>query len=442
LLAQQSRTAALYQDGAAALFTGGREPQPERGNNAMSTTAPAGNGAGQVGDLFSGFAAQAVKLPAVPGPDANAAAAYSLGWSVGDALTWCEHKTSAHLKKVAGVPDGTARWNLLIDQILFRCGQLQAHLTGNPAPLDLSVAGAECSRLHLDPAPAADAVNGAVNDKVDDVKGLKTGIAEVLWATESSLAKAYELGLEMQDMCAGPIADGEKSVVDSVASHAKSIHKSLITLASKLPPNAAHATDNSLRLWGASLHAGGEEDATGLLHQGWRWHAVLSGEVGGKDGLRLSDYIGAADGLSRQLRQIALQAVRRFKWSLLVAVIVILLGVAAICFGTSGSVGAGITAVLATLGVTWKGIGEFLGRAMARGEEQLWEAELDWAIAYRFTKLRNPPQGKALGRRSVVLADDRPIKAHLARYNEWKANWPDVDLTPSKVQPDKPAPRA
>jgi hypothetical protein len=77
------------------------------------------------------------------------------------------------------------------------------------------------------------------------------------------------------------------------------------------------------------------------------------------------------------------------------------------------SVGAGITAVLASFGVTWKAIGEFFGRAAATGEAQLWDAELDWAIAYRFTVLRDA--------------------------NQLKTKWPDVDLTPEKVRPEPAA---
>ncbi len=404
----------------------------------MSTTAPGkSNGAGKVSDLFAELATQALKLPAVPVSDANVANAYALGWSVGDALTWCERQTSAHLTEVDGVDPGPPRWNLLIDQIVFQCAQLHAHLANNSPPLDLSVAQTGCSDLPLDSNSAAD-VNAAVTGKSDAVTRLNASIVEVLWATERELAKAYQLGREMQDMCAGPIA-GAATVVDSVANHADNVHKLLITLASKLPPNAAHATDNSLRLWAASLHAGGQEDPKGLLTQGWHWHTVLSGEVAGKDGLRLSDYIAAAEGLSQQLRQIAGQAARRFWWLIAIALVVAGIGVYLIILDTKGSVGAGITAVLASFGVTWKAVGEFFGRAAATGEAQLWDAELDWAIAYRFTVLRNPPKASQLRPWSKLLSDDRSTKAHLVRYNQLKAKWPDVDLTPDKVRPDAAA---
>lgn len=51
-------------------------------------TKAAKNGPGTTSDALTAFEAQAAKLlPAEPTPDANVAAAYTLGWAVGDALT-------------------------------------------------------------------------------------------------------------------------------------------------------------------------------------------------------------------------------------------------------------------------------------------------------------------------------------------------------------------
>jgi hypothetical protein len=386
------------------------------------------NVAGQVSDVLAGFVAQVGKLPAGPTPDANVASAYALGWAVGDALTWCEHGTSSHVRVVPDLDKGVGLWNLLINQVTFHCDQLHTHLKDNDPPLDLSVELKACDPLHLDSATPLAGVSAAVKGKDDTVKKLHAGIVEVLWSTESALGKAYQLGRAMEAMCATPTADGTIMVKDSVKTNADAVHKLLTTLASKLPSNAAHATDNSLRLWSASLSAGGVETPEDLLHQGWRWREVLAGEVAGKDGLRLSDYIGAADSVAGKLKQVAGQAARRFAWLLVIALLVAVAGVVLIFLDTKGTVGAGIAAVLAALGVTWKGIGEFFGRAAAKGEDQLWAAEVDWAIAYRFTVLRHPPTDAQLSRRSSLLANDRPTKEHLARYKQWKANWPDVNF--------------
>jgi hypothetical protein len=50
-------------------------------------------------DALAAFAAQAVKVPAGPAPDANAAVAYALGWTVGEALTWATFGNTAHLEE-------------------------------------------------------------------------------------------------------------------------------------------------------------------------------------------------------------------------------------------------------------------------------------------------------------------------------------------------------
>ena len=183
---------------------------------------------------------------------------------------------------------------------------------------------------------------------------------------------------------------------------------------------------SDLRLWSASLRAGGVESPADLLRQGRRWHDVLAGEVSGKDGLRLTDYVAAADSVAGKLGQTARQVAARFKLWLIVAFFVAIGGILLIIWGARGAIGAGIATVLATFGLTWKGIGEFFGRVAAKGEQQLWDAEIDWAIAYRFTVLRHLPTDNQLKPRSNALNIDQPTKEHLRRYKQWKKNWPDV----------------
>src|SRR5215469_18889601 len=155
----------------------------------------------------------------------------------------------------------------------------------------------------------------------------------------------------MEQICATPLATQSTTVSppvlptkvsDSVKAHNAEIHRLLTALASKLPANAAHATDNSLRLWSASLGAGGEESPEDLLQQGRRWHDVLAGEVSGKDGLRLTDYVAAADSVAGKLGQTARQVAARFKVWLIVAVLVAVGGVLLIIWGARGAIGAGV----------------------------------------------------------------------------------------------------
>jgi hypothetical protein len=394
------------------------------------------DGPGTISDALSAFEAQAAKLPAEPKPDANVAVAYALGWAVGDALTCTKYQVFDHLVKVPELAAPAAQWNLLVHQILSSCGHLNNHLKSAKADLNLSRELRTAASLLLDPLPAdAKTAVGAEGEKVME---LHTGILAVLWSVASPLAKSYQLGHEMEQMCVVPLAESSTTVSgpvrpttvsDSIKAHNAEVHRLLIALASKLPANAAHATDNSLRLWSASLSAGGAESPEDLLAQGRRWHDVLAAEVSGKDGLRLTDYVAAADSVAGKLWQTARQVAARFKVWLIVAVVLALVGIGLIIWGAKGALGAGIATLLATFGLTWKGIGEFFGRVAAKGEEQLWDAEMDWAIAYRFTVLRNPPADNKLKPRSTELNIDQPTKEHLRRYKQWKKNWPDV-LTP------------
>lgn len=387
-------------------------------------TSAAKNGPGTISDALAAFEAQAAKLPAEPVPDANVAVAYALGWAVGDALTCATYQVFEHLVKVPQFDAPADQWNLLVNQIISHCGHLNDHLKSTHADFDLSAQLTTGATLRLDPIPGD--VKTAVGAKSATTTELHIGILTVLWSVASPLAKSYQLGHDMEQMCAAPVADPSTTVSASVKSHDAEIHRLLTALASKLPANAAHATDNSLRLWSASLGAGGEESAGDLLHQGRRWHDVLAGDVSGKDGLRLTDYVAAADSVAGKLWQTARQVVARFKVWLIVAVLVAAAAIVLIVIGTRGTIGAGITALLATFGLTWKGIGEFFGRAAANAEDQLWDAEIDWAIAYRFTVLRHPPADNQLKPRSKALTIDQPTKEHLRRYKQWKKSWPDV----------------
>ena len=398
-------------------------------------TRAAKNGPGTFSDAFAAFEAQASKLPAEPAPDANVAVAYALGWAVGNAVTCAKYQVFDHLVQVPLLDAPADQWKLQVHQILSRCAHLNNHLESLKADLDLSAElGNAAGLLLADPPPSN--VGEAVGAKNGQVTDLHTGILSVLWSVASTLAKSYQLGYEMEQMCATPIAEKSTTVdlpappitvSDSVKAYNADVHRLLTALASRLPPNAAHATDNSLRLWSASLEAGGTESAEDLLHQGRRWRDVLAGEVSGKDGLRLTDYVAAADSVAGKLWQTARQAAVRFKGLLIVAVVAALIGIGLIIWGAKGWLGAGIATVLATFGLTWKGIGEFFGRAAGKGEQQLWDAEIDWAIAYRFTILSNPPADDKLKPRSKALPTiDKPTKEHLLRYKQWKKNWPDV----------------
>jgi len=99
--------------------------------------------------------------------------------------------------------------------------------------------------------------------------------------------------------------------------------------------------------------------------------------------------------------------------------------------------------VIAAFGLTWKGIGEFFGRAAAKAEQKLWTLRSTGRVAYRFTILRLPGDGQSrkersraikkrsrgLKRQSGELKWDKTTTEHMRRYMQWKDRWPDVDFT-------------
>ena len=354
-------------------------------------------------------------------PNPSVAIAYALGWAVGDASTCVKYQVFDHLVRVPELDAPFSQWNLLAHQILFRCGQLNDHLKSARADLDLSAELKTATDLLVDSPPGD--VKTAVGAKSETVMELHTGILAVLWPVASPLAKSYQLGHEMEQMCATPLAEPSTTVGASVKAHNAQVHRLLTVLASRLPASAAHAVNYSLRLWSASLSAGGQESVEDLLQQGRRWHDVLAGDVSGKDLLRPRDYGAVAEGFTRRLWQIAQLVGGRLARLLVVTA---LGGIGLIIWGTRGAISAGIAALVATLGLAWQVTSQFFGRVGARGEERLWDAEFEWAIAYRFTILRNPPADNQLRPRSRALFIDQPTKEHLRRYKQWKRNWPDV----------------
>ena len=161
---------------------------------------------------------------------------------------------------------------------------------------------------------------------------------------------------------------------------------------------------------------------------------MLAGDVAGQDGLRLGDYPAAADSVTDKLWKTARQVVRRFAVWLIVALVIAAAGIVLIIVGTRGPVSADIASVVAAFGLTWKGIGEFFGRAAA-GEAQLWDAEIDLAIAHRFTIAKYPTKEQL--KRPGVLENDQPMKGYMRRHQQWKGTWPDVRL-PETTKPEIP----
>lgn len=252
-------------------------------------------------------------------------------------------------------------------------------------------------------------VNGEDHVRESNLRTLHVELFSTLTAADVRLGKAYGLGRALSDTCRSP-RDHDELTRRFKPSRIARLRNELDDLATAFPPHAANAVNRALCRWSETLwpaetpaaparrrpHRPGRlraraappelpaerELLTCARRQGQMWRALLSGEKNGEDMLRPSDYVRAAGQALDEVRDLTRQLVRSFP---LVATLVVLLFVGGIALmvgaTSSGSTLAGAAGVLASAGITWKGIGSSAGGIAARVEQRLWGSELDGAIA-------------------------------------------------------------
>ena len=139
---------------------------------------------------------------------------------------------------------------------------------------------------------------------------------------------------------------------------------------------------------------------------------MLSGEKAGLDMLEIDDYLEAAERLSRRMRSLAVTVLRRF-WLLVLAIVVLFAGGVALIVATDSeaAVVAGAGTIIASLGLTWRGLGRSLGQLASKLERPLWGAELDTAITRAITLLpREKGRDVSARRRKVAVAMGEPTR--------------------------------
>jgi len=181
-------------------------------------------------------------------------------------------------------------------------------------------------------------------------------------------------------------------------------------LSSALAPHAGHSVRASLLEWQKSADgpAAPESDETwlALARQGELWRALLTGEKLGRDMLEIDDYIDAADRLSRRMREVAVRLAKRFPEVVIGVVLLFAIGITIIAVTDSAAaIAAGAGTVLASLGLSWRGLGKSLGELGGKLEQPLWGAELDNAITQAITLLeRQDGRDASKERRQVAVA--------------------------------------
>jgi hypothetical protein len=322
-----------------------------------------------------------------PAQDPDVALAFVAGWHAGEAI-------------VAAQDADAARVELACAQIRADAARLKKRLEA----------------VDQDAAALGDAIRGlagAQEDRPGAAEALSATLGAQLLAADFRLGKGFSVGRAMAALCARTRFSAAAFREDLLDGHDK-LHDWLSQLATALPPNAAHSVRDSLNMWGQALADGAHVDDLAhddVIRQGERWRSLLSGEKAGKDALELTDYVGVAEGMVAQIRRLAVRAVLAMKLYLLAVVALAVLGVVGIVVWqhTAGSA-AGIASILTALGLTWKGLGGSLGRAVARVEQPAWDAEVDRAIAYAIST----PLPDAL----IQRAPDGTLLAGLAAWRK------------------------
>jgi hypothetical protein len=360
--------------------------------------------AGAPKEAVEAFADAAVKWTGRPAPDPNVAVAFALGWHITEASAWAT--TGKPPQGEVGLSE-SERWAVLVGQLGAGHERLKI-LAGDSA----GAAGTTIVALRAKALPDV---------TPDDVEKLATALLQELYVAGSALGKAFRLGRQLRVMC------NADSIEQALRKDGSDVTYLLSQLASKLPPNAAHSVMNSLSLWekevvGPPTKPTPEQAGERFQRQGGIWYSLLSGDLAAKDLLRLSDYVGTAEDVVGSLRELAVRTLRGRLLLLVVAVLalfgagIVLLAISS----TAGAVTAAITSFVAAFGLTWKGIGQFLGRATAKGEQALWDAQLDWTIAYRCTI-------RADGTSAADTTRDRRLDDHVRTWKDWQRRWPDLD---------------
>jgi hypothetical protein len=302
---------------------------------------------------------------------------------------------------------GPDRLYLLIRQIQTEAAKLKTSFDAAGTPKALS------QQLDAFASKAEDLV-ATTSDTAALRAGLDaahTGLQMALWAADFRLGKAYALGHTLAETCLLP--KDQASFEHAFGARLVDVEDNLADLASNLPRHSSRAVSLSLRIWeqwavnpklGKKPLTWPNPGVSAALHrQGELWRSVLSGEKLGQDMLQASSYVAAFKALVRRTLRFGPMV-----WVILAAIVLALGGGIYLLVAQSGTLaklgGAGLSA-LAAVGVSGSALKRQLSNIATEFEGQLWQAELDWAIAQAITvqpgewnvKLRNvdvPARGR------------------------------------------------
>ena len=310
--------------------------------------------------------------------DRGVLAAFALGWQMAEV-----YRPGRGAGAAAAEQDDLPGIPRLSGADLHEMGLLQLRAGITKLRPSICAAGLEVP----DAQRFADAVK-KINDapaRREAIREFHVGLLATLTAADFRLGKAYCLGRAVADTTQLPRDWRAELDTFRVATMTSSIRE----LASALPPHAAHPVAQSLEAWSrwAQAQSGdGGETGRKLPAQGRLWRSLLSGEKEPAAVLETSDYMRAGEGMLQHAGELAGKFMRHYWWLPSIAFVLLGVGIWLIVGPGSGlAAGLGGATIFTSVGLSWKGVATSLGKAGARVEDPLWQAELDQAIYERIT---------------------------------------------------------
>jgi hypothetical protein len=359
---------------------------------------PPGNGAGkpsQAGSAFAEALLAAVRDQESSEGQAHVATALALGWF----LAALAHPVQPGATAAAARGDLVGAGALDEPRVVELCrSHVQAALTkleGVVAPTGLTL-------------PDLTALEAAPEDeRRGRAAALDAEVQGLLSATDFRLSKAYAAGRALMNLCTRP---GHGTIEEHLtAASVAPLAADIDDLSSALAPHAGHSVRASLLEWERSVGGVAPDESEtwlALARQGELWRALLTGEKHGRDMLEIEDYLDAADRLSARMREVGVRLLKKFPEVVIGVVLLFAAGIALIALtDNAAAIAAGAGAVLASLGLSWRGIGKSVGGLAGKLERPRWGAELDTSITQAITLLpREQGRDVAKERRHVALA--------------------------------------
>jgi hypothetical protein len=242
-----------------------------------------------------------------------------------------------------------------------------------------------CKTLGLDdPALTTTSTRLSENDGASAADSVRLwDVVAPLLGGDARLARGYLLGRALNDLRNTPYVHGRFGTPETTR-----IVERLDQLSSVLPPHAGRGVANAVRRWceyEEEPRLDGEDPPKPqdvLQAQCDLWYRVLTGQKRAVELLEPANYTDAGVRLAKKIGGDLWRVVAPVWPTVLGAIVVLAAGFALLLAGAggTGTTAAGLSAIIAAFGLTWKGVGGTIGKLVGNLEGPLWNAELDGAV--------------------------------------------------------------